>query len=158
MKPFGVRKVYPASKISKYNSEGKIQGVDWFYDSEPIEELKLKAADAKEKYNLILSRPQKYVDEPLKIEGKVLSIFEDWNTQYIKVGDEENKYLYLSIWKYCRAMNIQAQVANFQVGDEVVLYGFLEECGIFECSSLYRSSLYKETSLKSINNISLLAI
>ena len=73
---FRCKKGVPASKISKYNSAGKIQGIDWFYDSEPIEELKLKAADAKEKYNLILSRPQKYVDEPLKIEmKKIIFIF-----------------------------------------------------------------------------------
>ena len=154
---FRCKKGVPASKISKYNSAGKIQGIDWFYDSEPIEELKLKAADAKEKYNLILSRPQKYVDEPLKIEGKVMDIFEDWNTQYIKIRDEENNIYICQYGNTVGAMNIQAQVANFRVGDEVVLYGFLEECSIFECSSLYRSSLYKETNLKSISNISLLA-
>lgn len=154
---FRCKKGVPASKISKYNSKGSLQSIDWFYDNDPIEELKSKAIDAQEKYTLILSKPQKYVDEPLKITGEVMNIFEDWNTEYIKIKDGAGNIYICQYGNTMGTADIQAHVPNCQVGDEIVFYGFLEECSIFECSNLYKSSLYNEDNLKSIGNISLLA-
>lgn len=145
----------PYGRIKEYSSEGELEDIDWFFDGERISRL-VKEAKSIE-YRDLISKPDDFLFEYIKIEGSVLACYDDADRRYLKIEDQEGN-LYLCTYNNSTIRpSQQVHVPNLNVGDRIVLYGIYKGNKIFNTdalrvSKIYLNELEEGISINSIKN------
>lgn len=124
---------FPYGQVVYYSDQDEIIDVEWYYDGMLVADL---VADSENKnYNELLAKPNNYVNDLVQTSITVTAIYENEEYSLVKGSDEEGK-IYLVYYSDGEAKRrYQAYVPNFEVGDQLVVYGYFRGCNSYKTTT-----------------------
>ena len=139
----GSRKVYncsagrPYGWITVYDSEGQKSISDYFYQLQPVSELKSRSLDLE--YGFFYENNE-YIGEKIKVTGTVKTVCEDSLNAYILLENNEGDLYILSYANKSSEKYAQAVAPVVCEGDKITAYGYFQKlCSFSEIDSLGES-------------------
>lgn len=151
----GSRKVYncnagrPYGWIVFYDSEGQKSISDYFYQLQPVSELKSRSLDLE--YDLFYKNHE-YIGEKIKVTGTVKTVCEDSMNTYILLENNEEELYILSYANRGWEKYAQAVAPLVCEGDTITAFGYFQKlCSFSEIDDLGESlsiAKYDESIIK----------
>lgn len=136
----GSRKVYycsagrPYGWITFYDSEGQKSISDYFYQLQPVSELKSRSLDLE---YVFFYENNEYIGKKIKVTGTVKTVCEDSLNAYILLENNEEDLYILSYANMSSAKYDQAVVPLVCEGDTITAYGYFQKlCSFSEIDNL----------------------